>query len=178
MIPAWYADLWVADRDRRGAAYDALLAATGQPVPWAGAVWSDVVGHLNDPDNHCRSIAAQLLCNLAAHDPDGRVLGDLDALMAVTKDPRFVTARHSLRSLWRIGLAGEPQRRAVLAAIGRRFADSYPEKNGTLVRSDLAETLRLLYDAVGDETVRTTALALIDTEPDEKYRRKYARFWR
>ncbi|KUL25716.1 hypothetical protein [Actinoplanes awajinensis] len=172
-------DLWVQDAERRGVAYRALLAESEQPVSWAGEVWDDVVAHLGDHDNHVRSIAAQLLCNLAAHDTSGRILGDdLEALLTVTKDPRFVTARHSLRSLWRIGLAGGVQRRVLLDVITQRYQDSFAEKNGTLVRSDLVETLRTLHDATSDEAVRTTATALIAAEPDEKYRRKYARHWR
>ncbi|GIE95355.1 hypothetical protein [Paractinoplanes rishiriensis] len=174
-----YPNLWVADRVRRGEAYEILMEATAEPVDWADAVWADVVGHLADADNHQRSIAAQLLCNFAAHDPGDRILGDLDALIAVTKDPKFVTARHSLRSLWRIGLAGGTERRsALLATVSKRYGDSFTEKNGTLVRSDIVETLRLLYDATGDDNVRSTALELIDAEPDDKYRRKFARFWK
>jgi hypothetical protein len=41
-------------------------------------------------------------------------------LITVTWDERFVTARHCLRSLWRIGLGGETQRRAVLDALAKR----------------------------------------------------------
>ncbi len=171
-----YADLWVEDAERRGHAYRTLMAETEQPVPWAAERWDDVVAHLSDPDNHVRSIAAQLLCNLAAHRPIAR--SDLDALLTVTRDPRFVTARHSLRSLWRIGLAGPEQRRVLLDVVGERYRDSFGEKNGTLVRSDLVETLRLLHDATADEAVRSAATGLIAAEPDEKYRRKYAKFWR
>jgi hypothetical protein len=66
----------------------------------------------------------------------------------------------------------------LLDVVARRYRDSFGEKNGTLVRSDLVETLRLLHDATSDETVRSAATELIAAEPDEKYRRKYAKFWR
>jgi uncharacterized protein YciI len=65
-------------------------------------------------DNHRRAIAAQLLCNLAKNDPEGRMLGDFSALMEVTKDNRFVTARHCLQSLWKIGMAGKQQKEILL----------------------------------------------------------------
>ena len=107
-----------------------------------------------------------------------RILSDLPALITVTKDPRFVTARHTLRSLWRIGLAGEKSRHGLLDAVGARSRDSFGEKNGTLVRSDLVESLRRLHDAVPDEAVRAFAEEIIAAEPDEKYRKKYARFWK
>jgi len=43
-----------------------------------------------------------------------------------------------------------------------------------------AEQLRLrnVYDHVKDETIREKALALIETEDDLKYRKKYATVWR
>ena len=80
-------------------AYDALGAILDQatkPVPWAYEVWDVLRQGLTDPDNHKRAIASRLLCYLALSDPKKRILKDLDALMAVTHDPRFVTARHTV----------------------------------------------------------------------------------
>lgn len=158
--------------------FDALLKQTGKPVPWAYDVWDVMVAGLTDQDNHRRSIAAQVLCNLALSDPKKRILKDLDALMVVTHDARFVTARHSLSALWRIGLAGKKQRAVVVDRLAKRFAEAADEKNGTLIRYDIAVSLRNLFDAVQDESIKTTALALIATETDEKYRKKYATAWR
>ena len=59
-----------------------------------------------------------------------------------------------------------------------RFAESADEKNGTLIRSDIAQGMRHLYDATGDESIRERALGLIASEEAEKYRKKYASFWR
>jgi hypothetical protein len=178
MIPADFADLWGADRDRRNAAYQSFMDATGEPVPWAHDVWDDVVANLAHPDNHNRAIAGQLLCNLAARDTTDRVLGDLAALVGVTRDERFVTARHTLKSLWRIGLAGEVQRRAVVAALDARYREAAAEKNGTLIRHDIVESLRKLHDAVADPEVGATARELIELEADPKYRKKYAKHWK
>ncbi|MBB5867116.1 hypothetical protein F4553_000495 [Allocatelliglobosispora scoriae] len=178
-MPAWFADLWSADRARQNAAYEsAMTASRDTAVPWAYDVWDEVVGRLRDPDNHSRAIAAQLLCNLAAHDTAGRVVADLDALIEVTRDKRFVTARHSLMALWRIGLAGDGQRRTVVAALDRRYRGSFEEKNGTLIRNDIVESLRKLHDSVADPQIEAAARALIEAEPDQKYRRKYAAHWR
>jgi hypothetical protein len=154
------------------------MAATEGPVPWAGDAWDEVVANLTHADNHNRAIAAQLLCNLAAHDPAERILGDLDALMKVTKDERFVTARHSLKSLWKIGLGSPAQRRTILTALEHRYAETTSEKNGTLIRNDIVESLRRLHDDIEDPEVEKVARALIEDEPDPKYRRKYARHWK
>jgi hypothetical protein len=133
---------------------------------------------LTHKDNHLRSIAAQLLCNLAGSDPEERMLKDFDVLLAVTRDERFVTARHCLLSLWKVGAAGKKQQKAVVDGLARRFEDCRAEKNGTLIRFDIIQGLRKLYDAVKDESIRTSALGLIETEVDLKYRKKYAGVWK
>jgi hypothetical protein len=35
-----------------------------------------------------------------------------------------------------------------------------------------------VYDAAPNETIRDLALTLIKSEPDEKYRSKYAKLWK
>lgn len=129
-------------------------------------------------NNRTRAIAAQVLCSLAKTDPEARMLKDFDALLAVTRDERTVTARHCLQAIWKVGVAGEPQRRKLLDGLALRFEQAAAEKNGTLTRFDIIQGLRDLYDAVPDETVRERALALIAAEADPKYRKKYAGVWR
>lgn len=164
--------------DGQNAAYSALMAATEDPVDWAYEAWHELVAMLRHRSNRVRAISSQLLCGLAKSDPDGRILGDLDALLEVTRDERFVTARHCLQSLWKIGAAGESQRRAIVDGLRRRFAEAAAEKNGTLIRHDIIQSLRKIHDAAPDEAVRAAAHALIETEADPKYRKKYAALWK
>jgi hypothetical protein len=171
-------DLHSGDSDRQNAAYHALLAATEHPVDWAYDVWDDLVRSLGDKDNHVRAIAAQVLANLARSDPEFRLRDAFDALLNGTRDPRFVTARHTLQSIWKVGLAGEAQHQLLLDGLTRRYAESADEKNGTLIRYDIVVGLRSLYDATGDDTVKAQALGLVDAEADAKYRKKYAAVWR
>jgi hypothetical protein len=171
-------DLHSADRDRQNEAFYATIEATNQPVAWAYEVWDDLVARLRHPDNHERAIAAQVLANLAKSDPEKRMLRDFPALLAVTKDERFVTARHCLQSLWKVGAAGPEQRQIVVAGLERRYHECITEKNCTLIRYDIIQSLRHIYDAVQDETIKEKALALIETESDLKYRKKYATVWR
>ena len=134
---------------------------------------------LRDKDNHRRAIAAQLLGNLAAHsDPEKHILRDFDKLLAVTKDERFVTARHCLQIIWKIGLAGAEQRARLVEGLAGRFRECATEKNGTLIRYDIIEDFRKLYDRVGDEALREKSLELIESENDLKYRQKYATLWK
>ncbi len=177
-IRAQMANLRSTDRAVQGDAYDALMAATEGPVDWADEVWDDLLLALKDRGNRLRSIAAQLLCNLAKSDTRGRMLGDFEALMAVTRDDRFVTARHCLRALWMVGAAGPRQRQMVVDRLADRYAEAADEKNGTLIRFDILQGLRQLYDMGPDEPLKRRALALIDREADPKYRKKYAAVWR
>lgn len=171
-------DLWSQDRAAQNTAYIAILDATDKPVSWAYDVWDEVVENLSHADNHNRAIAAQVLCNLAKSDPQQRILEDFDKLLAVTRDKRFVTARHCLQALWKVGVAGPQQRALLVDGLARRFEDCAEEKNRTLIRYDIAQSLRNVYDATQDETVKATALALIETEGDPKYRKKYASLWK
>ena len=171
-------NIYTTDRDAQNAAYDALMRASDEHVDWAYEVWDEVPAGLKHKDNHVRAIAGQLLSGLAKSDPEGRILKYFPVLLEATKDERFVTARHIMQSLWKVGAAGEAQRKVYLDGMKARFAECAAEKNYTLIRFDISESLRKVYDLVHDEAIRETALALIETESDEKYRKKYAAVWK
>jgi hypothetical protein len=166
------------DAQAQNDAYSYLMRVTEKPVDWAYEAWDGLVGDLRHRDNHVRAIAAQLMANLAKSDPDKRMLKDFEALLNVTKDSRFVTARHTMQSIWKVGMAGKEQRKLLLDGLARRFAECISEKNCTLIRFDIVQGLRNLYEEVNDESIRETAAALINTEEDIKYRKKYASVWR
>jgi hypothetical protein len=166
------------DREVQNQAFFSVLEATDKPVDWAYDVWDEMVATLRHKDNHQRAIAAQVLCNLAKSDPENRILKDFDALLAVTKDERFVTARHCMQSIWKVGATGKKQQQKLVDGLTGRFKECITEKNCTLIRYDIIEGLRKLYDVVKDDKVREKALELIETEEDIKYRKKYAHLWR
>jgi hypothetical protein len=166
------------DRQLQNKAYLYLLEETTRPVAWAYDVWDEMIKNLKHKDNHVRAIAAQVLCNLAKSDPNKRMLNDFDALLSVTRDERFVTARHCMQSLWKIGVVGEEQRKKLTEGLTRRFNECTTEKNCTLIRYDILQGLRKLYEEVNDEHIRQRALDLIETEKDLKYRKKYATLWK
>ena len=166
------------DRELQNKAYFYILNVTEKPVDWAYEVWDEMVIGLTHADNHVRAIAAQILCNLAKSDPKERILKDFNKLLAVTKDERFVTARHCMQSLWKVGVAGKEQKKIYLDGLERRFKECIAEKNCTLIRYDILQSMRNVYDAVKDEKIRKKALELIETEEDLKYRKKYATLWK
>jgi len=177
LIRTLFDNMYAADRQLQNAAFHALIAETDQPVNWAYEVWDELVKALTHYDNHVRAIAAQVLCNLAKSDPQKRLAKDFPALLNVTRDERFVTARHTMQSLWKVGAAGDEQLTWYLQGLTTRFQECIKEKNCTLIRYDISQSLRNTYGAVKSEKIRETALRLIDSETDTKYRQKYATLW-
>jgi hypothetical protein len=170
--------LWSEDRELQNKAFLYILEVTDKPVDWAYDVWDELLENLSHTDNHNRAIAAQVLCNLAKSDPRHRMLKDFDALLVVTQDERFVTARHCMQSLWKVGVAGKKQQKVLVDGLAGRFKECLAEKNCTLIRYDILQSLREVYNAVKDEKIREKAMELIETEEDLKYRKKYATLWR
>jgi len=175
--PDNFRDLWCDDRVRQGTAYEEILATTSRPVDWAYEVWDDVIQQLKDKNNRSRSIAAQILCNLAQSDPSRRMMRDFPALFDVVNDERFVTARHALQAMWKVGCVSKSHREMLIVSLEKRFSDSVSHKNCTLIRYDIIQCLRNLFDAVHDETIKTRAKTLIELEDDLKYRKKYSTLW-
>src|SRR5829696_6998202 len=165
------------DRELQNKAYYYILEVTEKPVDWAYEGWDGLVKDLRHKDNHVRAIAAQVLANLAKSDPENRMKKDFPALLAVTKDEKFVTARHTLQSIWKVGI--EPKmKKTVVEGLASRFQECVSEKNCTLIRYDIIQGLHTLYNEVKDETIKKKALALIETEADAKYKKKYSSVWK
>lgn len=47
-----------------------------------------------------------------------------------------------------------------------------------MIRYDIIQDLRNLYNEVKDETIKEQALSLIEMEEDAKYKKKYAGVWK
>lgn len=166
------------DKDVGYKAFIALIAATNKPVSWANEAWNLLIDLTKNGDNHQRAIGVQLLANLTKSDREARMLKDIDKLIAVTRDERFVTARHSLLCLWKVGAKDRDHQRIITRKLAQRFEESISEKNCTLIRYDILTFWRKIYDITGDEEVRLQAGRLIETEENLKYKKKYDSLWR
>jgi hypothetical protein len=166
------------DADARYESYKYVLAQTLEPVQWSYEIWDQMLAMLKNGDNHQRSIAAQILSGLAKSDPEKRMVKDVEEILKATHDERFVTARHSLQSLWKIAIASPELLGIVTNRLADRYDNALSEKNGTLVRSDIIEVFKKVYDKTQDEKVKHHALSLIEKEEDPKYRKKYLGFWK
>jgi hypothetical protein len=178
ILRTYFDNLYSEDRELQHTAFLSILDATDKPVYWAYEVWDEMVECLCHKNNRIRAIASQVLCNLAKSDPENKMFEDFEALLAVTKDEKFVTARHCLQSIWKVGAAGNKQQQLVVNGLEGRFQECVTEKHTTLIRYDIIQGLRNLYDEVENETIRDKALELIDTEKDLTYQKKYARLWK
>ncbi len=170
-------NLWSEDRQLQNDAFTYVLKVTDKPVDWAYEAWDELLANLTHKDNHNRAIAAQVLCNLAKSDPKNKMLKDFGKLLAVTKNERFVTARHCMQALWKVGIVGRKQQKIYMEGLEDRFQECTKEKNCTLIRYDILQSMRNTYDILKDEKIKESALALIETEADAKYRKKYATLW-
>ena len=177
-VQGFFHDLESPDKEIQYEAYKNLLSVTEKEVEWAYEVWDEFLQDLSNKDNHKRSRAAQFLSNLAISDPEKRILNDFPSLWEVTKDPKFVTARHSLQSIWRVGLAGGKQQELLINHFTDRFRNCKEEKNHTLIRYDIIQGFRNLYDELKKVEIKQISLDLIATEEDSKYQKKYATVWR
>jgi hypothetical protein len=166
------------DGDVQFKAYDYLMKETGKPVDWAYEAWDELVEGLTHKDNHVRAITSQILTHLAKSDPKGRMFKDFDKLLAVTKDERFVTARHCMQSLWKVAIVGKKQQAMYMDGLSKRFKECATEKNGSLIRYDVMVSMRNVYNEVKDKAIKEKALELIELEKDLKYKKKYATVWK
>lgn len=175
---SYFQNLEAKDKNLQYEAFQNIMHATKGKVDWAYEVWDQMIDWLTDSDNHRRARAGQFLAGLAISDPEKRMLHDFPVLWEVTKDSKFVTARHTIQSIWKVGLAGQEQKEMLLNHIIDRFKNGMDEKNYTLIRYDMIVGLKKLYDKVKDENIKKIAMELIDSEEDSKYRKKYMSAWK
>jgi uncharacterized protein HemY len=155
-----------------------LFAMSEKPVPWAYEVWDELVDQLKNGDNHERAFAAQLLSRLAMSDPEARILKLIPAFEVVMRDERFVTARHTVQSIWRAGVQSPKHTAKISSALAKRYSDCITHKNASLIRSDIIETFAKLAAAVGGEKVEQTVNRLLASEADQKAHKKQLAVWR
>lgn len=170
--------IFTGDGEAQFKAYDSLMKETEKPVDWAYEIWDQLLEGLTHKDNHVRAICGQLLGNLGISDPRGRMFKDFDKLLNVTKDERFITARHTLQNIWKVGLGGKNAQILVVKGLEKRYKECIKEKNGTLIRYDIIVCLRNLYNATTSSEIKEKALELIELEDDLKYRKKYSTVWK
>ena len=109
--------------DDKGPHFSRFSTRPRSPLIGPTTCGTNCSGNSRDKNNRNRSIAAQVLCNLAKSDPSKRMLRDFPALFDVVNDERFVTARHALQAMWKVGCVGKKHQDLLVAALAKRFSD-------------------------------------------------------
>ncbi|MBK7451031.1 MAG: hypothetical protein IPJ47_17130 [Anaerolineales bacterium] len=167
-----------ADAKMQNKAYMSLMQEAEKPVDWAYEAWDELLDGLAHKDNHVRAISSQILANLGKSDPKGRMQKDFDKLLHVTRDEKFVTARHCMQNIWKVGLGGKKAQQLVVDGLEKRFHECINEKNCTMIRYDIQVSLHNLYNATTSSEIKEKALELIELEEDGKYKKKYLTVWK
>jgi hypothetical protein len=154
-------------------ALQAILELTEHIVDWVYEVWDDLFQRLNHPNSYQRTIAILVLCNLAKSDTQHRLGSSLDLLLAHTKDDKFVTSRKCLQNAWKVAAASPQNRDKVIDHLEQRFRECASETHFNLLRQDILQSIRFLYDQEKDEGLLIKARELIQAENEEKYRKEY-----
>ena len=155
-------------------ALQTMLDITEKPVDWVYAVWDDLLHRLNHPNSYQRTIAILVLCNLAKSDTKNRLGNSLELLLAHTKDEKFVTSRKCLQNIWKVAASSPQYRDKVIDHLEKRFMECASETHSNLLRQDILQSIRSLYDQEKDEQLLTRAGEWLQEEKEEKYRKQYA----
>jgi hypothetical protein len=166
-------NLAAVDDRVRFEALELLLQLTQGRVNWADDVWDEMLRKLEEANSYQRSIGLMMLCNLAKSDTSGRMSSTLPLLLAHTRDEKFITSRQCLQNVWKIAAADTSLTESVLGHLEERFVDCADEPHANLLRRDIVQSFRSLYDAQGDPEVWRRGHALVENEPTDKSRKQY-----
>jgi len=161
------------DDKTRMTALDTVLNLTDQKVDWVYDVWDDLFEMLNHENSFHRSIAVKVICSLAKSDNEDRLSKSLDILLLHTKDDKFITSRQCIQSVWKVAVASRKSRKKILGHLEKRFRECSEEKHYNLIRTDIIQSIKFIYDTEKDDKLLTLAQTLIDEEKDVGYRKKY-----
>lgn len=157
----------------RLAALQTILKITDNKVDWSYDVWDDLVEKLDNENSYQRSIAILVLCNLAKSDSENRIGGVLPRLLAHTRDEKFITSRQCLQNIWKVAASSRQAKNLVLDHLEQQFATCAEEKHYNLIRQDIIQSIRLLYDYEEDDRLLARAKEMAQKEKEVKYRKKY-----
>jgi HEAT repeat protein len=172
-VPTLIEMLSLKDDNARYSAFQALLRLTETPVDWFGSYREVLVGKLADENSYQRSIAAMLLCNLAKSAKSGEFDAILDAMMPLADDENFITQRQYLQNIWKVAIADGAYRDRIVRQMIEEFNLSAARKHCNLLRLDILSTMIRIMRHEDAEDLRNAIGAMIDSETDEKSRKKY-----
>lgn len=158
----------------RLAALQTILNITENQVDWVYEVWNELIDKLSHENSYQRSIAILVLCNLAKSDAENRMEEVLPGLLTHTRDEKFITSRQCIQNIWKVAAINPNAKRTILDHLEKQFAGCAAEKHYNLIRQDIIQSIRCLYDFEPDERLLALATKMTQLEKEEKFRKKYA----
>ena len=113
-----------------------------------------------------------MICNLAKSDTQNRLSYCLDLLLAHSRDEKFITSRQRIQNIWKVAAARAQTRGKILNHLEERFRECTNEKHYNLIRADVIQSIRSIYDATQDPALLNRAQILIMEEKEKKYLKK------
>jgi hypothetical protein len=168
-----YTNLGSTDDQVRMDAFTQLLSLTEKQVSWVYEVWDDLLERLDHPNSYQRSIAIKLLCNLVKSDAERKIDHSIGELLTHTKDEKFITSRQCIQNIWKVALVSPDLKKQIIDHFERRFRECIAEKHYNLLRTDIIQSIRNLYDYQSDAGLLKIGSSLIELEEEAKHRKKY-----
>jgi len=168
-----FIELSSKDDKLRMDALQAILRITDEKVDWASEVWDELLQKLDDKNSYQRSIAIMVLCNLAKSDDENRMSEAIDRLLSHTRDEKFITSRQCLQYIWKIAVVNLTLKEKVVTHLEAQYKTCIQDKHYNLIRQDIIQSLKNIYDANGDELLLDKIRMLLQLEDDLKNRKKY-----
>ena len=154
-------------------ALESILNISEEQVDWVYEVWDHLVGKLDDENSYQRTGAIRVLCNLVKSDSENRILSCLDRLLDHTRDDKFITSRICIQNIWKIAATNRQAGEIIIGHLEKQFEDCAQGKHYNLVRQDILQSMRQLFDHEKDDRILIIAREMVKQEKEEKYRKKY-----
>jgi hypothetical protein len=150
-----------------------IMKITDRKVDWIYEEWDLLVNKLDDENSYQRSIAIKLLCNLIKSDEEDRINKIINKLLRHTKDDKFITSRQCILNIWKVAIKSKQLCEKVMNHLEVRYKECIKEKHYNLLRQDIIQSIRHIYETNMDKRILLRGQKLIAIEKEGKYRKKY-----
>lgn len=148
--------------EQQNSLYHDLMQLTEEKVAESQQLWKQATEYAQHKNNHLRSIGGQLICRLVVYNDESNTFFEHEAILkAVTHDEKFVTTRHTIRSLWYISLGSDAHFKWYIEYLKCRLIESFSEKNGTMIRTDLFEGMITAKELLKENAKRSEEISRV-----------------
>ncbi len=173
-----FANIYATHPKIQRESYLTLLTITEEPVAWTYEILDELFETLRHKDAYIRSIAGQLIANLAKSDPDKKLFEKIHLLFEASKDKKSLKSRNILLSLWKVGIVSAEHKEKIIEWFEKQYQACSKDKNRESIRFDIVCGLRKMYDDCREPSIQTKAMELINLEQDQRAKLKYLSVWR